>query len=68
MRSTSRTFIGPSVQGKTQRKRVVLFRTRFATLWKSEIHINLKIDADAQNRRRRRFCFQRKICRICQGQ
>jgi hypothetical protein len=27
----------------------------FQMLWRSEIHINLQIDADALNRRRRRF-------------
>jgi hypothetical protein len=53
---------------KTQRKRVVLFPARFTNLWKSEILIELKIDADAQNRRRRRFCVRRKIDPIYQGQ
>jgi hypothetical protein len=32
---------------KAQRNLAVLFRTRFTTLWRSEIRINLKIDADA---------------------
>jgi hypothetical protein len=36
-------------------------------LWWNEIHINLKIDADALNWRRRRFCIRRKIY-IYQGQ
>jgi hypothetical protein len=40
---------------KTQRYRAILLRTRFTTLWRSEIHINLKIVTDALNRRRRRF-------------
>jgi hypothetical protein len=39
----------------------------FTTLWRSEIHINLKIDAEALNRRRRRFDVRRTICRIYQG-
>jgi len=52
---------------KTQRNRVVLLRSRFTTLWRSEIHINIKIDADDLNRRRRRFCVRRKYI-ICQGQ
>jgi hypothetical protein len=30
---------------------------KFETLWESEIHINLKIDYDALNRRRRPFCL-----------
>jgi hypothetical protein len=34
-----------SVLPKTQRNLAVLLRTRFTTLWTSEIHINLKIDA-----------------------
>jgi hypothetical protein len=38
----------------------------FRTLWRSEIRINLKIDADALNRRRRRFCVRRSIYHIYQ--
>jgi hypothetical protein len=30
-------------------------------LWRSGIHINVKIDADALNRLRRRFCVRRTI-------
>jgi hypothetical protein len=30
-------------------------------MWSSEIHINRKIDADALNRRRRRFCVRRTM-------
>jgi ribosomal protein S27AE len=37
-------------------------------LWISEIHINLKIDADALNRRRRRFCGRCTKYHIDQGQ
>jgi hypothetical protein len=40
---------------KTLQNRAVLLGTRFTYLWRSEIHINLKIDANALNRRRR--CF-----------
>jgi hypothetical protein len=47
MRSIRRTFTEPSVLRKTQRNHTVLFRTRLTTLWRSEIHMNLKIDADA---------------------
>jgi len=36
-----------SVLPKTQRNRAVLLRLRFTTLWRSEIHISLKIDDDA---------------------
>jgi hypothetical protein len=46
----------------------MLFPARFTTLWRSEIHINLKIEADAVNRRRRHFSFRRKIHHIYQGQ
>jgi len=35
-------------------------------LWRSEIRINLKIDADALNRRRRRFCVRRTVYHIYQ--
>jgi hypothetical protein len=53
---------------KKQRNRAFLLQTRFATLWRSEIHKNLKIDADALNRRRRRFYVRRTTYRIYQGQ
>jgi hypothetical protein len=68
MRGIRRTLRGPSLLPKTQRNHAFLIWTRFKTLWRSEIHINLKIDADALNRRRSRFCVRRKIYRIYQGQ
>jgi hypothetical protein len=40
----------------------------FQTLWRSEIRINLKIDADALNRRWRHFCVRRNIYHIYQRQ
>jgi hypothetical protein len=64
MRSIHRTLRRPSLLPKTQRNRAVLLRTRFKTLWRSEIHINLKMDADALNRRRRRFCVRSTMCHI----
>jgi hypothetical protein len=42
----------------------VLFGTRLKTIWRSKILINLKIDADALNRRRRRFCVRRTMSLI----
>jgi hypothetical protein len=47
MRSIRRTLRRPSLIPKTKRNRAVLLRTLFTTLWTSEIHIILKIDADA---------------------
>jgi hypothetical protein len=47
MRRLHRTLRGPSVLPKTQRNRAMLFRTRFITIRRSEIHISLKLDADA---------------------
>jgi hypothetical protein len=47
MRSIRRTLRRRSLIPKTKRNRAVLLRTRFETLWRSQIHINLKIDADA---------------------
>jgi hypothetical protein len=44
MRSIRRTLRGLSVLPKTKQNRAVLLRTRFKTLWRSEIHINLKTD------------------------
>jgi len=52
MRRVYRTLSGLCVLPKIQGNRAVLFRTRF-TIWRSEIHISLKLDA--LNRRRRRF-------------
>jgi hypothetical protein len=43
-------------------------RIRFTTFWTSEIHSNLKIDADALHRRRRRFSGRRTTYNIDQGQ
>jgi hypothetical protein len=68
MRSIRRTLRRPSFLPKTQRNRAVLLRTRFTTMWRSEIHSNLKIDADALNRRRRRFGVRRTMYHIYTGQ
>jgi hypothetical protein len=67
MRSIRRTLRRPSLIPKTKRNRAVLLRTRSKTLWRSQVHINLKIDADALNRRRRRFCVRRKMYHTYQG-
>jgi len=37
-------------------------------LWRSQVNVNLKIDADALNRRRRRFCVRRTMYHIDQGE
>jgi hypothetical protein len=66
-RIVRRTFRGLSVLPK-KKNNAILLGTRFTTLWRSEIHINLKIDADALNRRRRRFCVRRSIYHIYHGQ
>jgi hypothetical protein len=47
MRSIRRPFRRPSLVPKTQRNRTVLFRTHFTTIWRSKIHIGLKVDAEA---------------------
>jgi hypothetical protein len=47
MRSKRRTFRGRSVLPKTQRNYAFLLGTSFTTLWRSKIHSNLTIDADA---------------------
>jgi len=56
MRSIRRTLKGPSVLPKTQWNRAVLFRTRFTTIWRSEIHISVKVDADAH---KIKMCFNK---------
>jgi len=68
MRSIRRTLRGPSVLPKTQRNHTAISQTRFKTLWRSEILINLKIDADALNRRRRRLYVRPTVYHIYQGQ
>jgi len=45
-----------------------VLRKLFTTFWRSDIHMNLKIDDDALNRRRRRFCVRLTICHIYQRQ
>jgi hypothetical protein len=40
----------------------------FQTLWRSEIRINVTIDAGALNRRRSRFCVRRTVYHINPGQ
>jgi hypothetical protein len=67
MRITRSTLRGLSILPKTQRNHAVLPGTRFTTLWRSEIRIKLKIDADALNRRWRRFCVRRAVCHIYHG-
>jgi hypothetical protein len=57
-----------SVLPKTQRNRAVLLLKLSITLWRSAIHINLKIDADPLNRRWLLFCVRRTIYRNSQGQ
>jgi hypothetical protein len=42
----------------------VMIRTRYTTLCRSEIQINLKIDAEDLNRRCRRFCVRRPVHHI----
>jgi hypothetical protein len=68
MRSIRRKLRGPSVLPKTQRNRAFLLETRFTKLWRSENNKNLKIDADALNRRRRRFLLRCSIHHIRQGE
>jgi hypothetical protein len=67
MRGILRKLRGPSVLPKIQRNLAVVLRTRFRTLWSSDILLNLKIYADALYRRQRRFCFRRTIFHIYQG-
>jgi len=62
-----KSYAGTSVLQKTQRNLAVLFCTRLTTLWRNEIRINLKIDAEAVNRRWRCFCVRCKIHHIYQG-
>jgi hypothetical protein len=68
MRSIRRTLRGPFLLPKTQQNREILLRTRLTRLWRSEIHMNLKIDADALNRRWRHFRVRRTVHHVYQGQ
>jgi len=56
--SRERTYVGRSVLQKAQRNLAVLFRTCFTTIWRSKIHTNLQVDADALNKRRCRFLLR----------
>jgi hypothetical protein len=47
MRSVHRTLWIPSFLGNTHRNLSLLFRLRFRSVWRSEIYIKLKMDADA---------------------
>jgi hypothetical protein len=55
-----------NVKGMLFPKLILLFRTGFRSIRRSEIHMNIKLDLDAQNRRRRRF-YLRCTCHIYQG-
>jgi hypothetical protein len=68
MRSRRRTLREPSLLSKTQQNHAVLLGKRFTKLWRSEIRIKLKIDAEAPNRRWRRFCIRRTVCPVYQEQ
>jgi hypothetical protein len=68
MQVCAESYVGLFVLQKAQRNIAVLFCTHFTTLWRSEIHISLKIDADALNRRWRCFCVRRTVYHIYQGQ
>jgi len=63
LRSILRTLRRESVVEKTQRNRAVLLPARFTTMWRSEIRIDLKIDAEALCWRRRRYCLRRTVSR-----
>jgi hypothetical protein len=51
----------------TTESRISLTNT-FQTLWRTEIHINLKIEDEGLNRRRRRLCVRRRVYHIYEGQ
>jgi hypothetical protein len=61
MRSIRGDIRGPFFTTENTRESRISITNKFQTLWRTEIHINLKIDADAQNRRWRRFCIRRTI-------
>jgi len=68
MRSMYVTLRGPSVLQKIEQNRAALFRTRFTTISRSEIHTSLKANADALNRRRCGFLLRCKIRHIRRGE
>jgi hypothetical protein len=45
---------------------VLLFRTDFRSIRRSEIRMNIKVDLHTLNRRRRRF-YLRRTCHVYQG-
>jgi hypothetical protein len=66
MRSENRTVRAPSFLANIRPNITLLFRTGFRSIRKSEIHMNIKVDLDGLNRRRRRYYLQR-TCHIYQG-
>jgi hypothetical protein len=66
MRSVHRTLRSPSFLANIRPKVALLFRKGFKSKRRSEIHMNIKVDPDALNRRRSRF-YLRCTCHIYQG-
>jgi hypothetical protein len=66
MRSVQRTLRAPSFLAIISPKLALLCRTGFRPIRRSEIHMNIKVDLDALNRRRRRF-YLRRTYHIYQG-
>jgi hypothetical protein len=65
MRSVHRMLRTMSFLANIRPNLALLFRTGFRSIRRSEIHMNMKVDLDALNRRRRRFYLRRK-CHIYQ--
>jgi hypothetical protein len=66
MRSVRRTLKAPSFLANICPNLALLFRKGFKSKQRSEIHMNIKVDLDDLNRRRRRF-YLRRTCHIYQG-
>jgi hypothetical protein len=67
MRSVHRTIRAPSFLANIRLKLALLFRIGFRSMRRSEIHVNIKVNLVALNRRRRRFCVRHTIYHIYQG-
>jgi hypothetical protein len=66
MRNVHRKLRAPFLLANTRPNLALQFRKGFSSMRRTEIHMNIKADLDALNKRRRRF-YLRRTCHIYQG-
>jgi len=68
MRSVHRTFRALNFLTNVRPSPALLGRTRFRSIRRSEIYMNIKVDLHGPNRHWRRFCVWRILLHIYQEQ